>query len=104
MSFLVLISTVRLHSERSGFVTRFYNVYFKNCKRFEINTVNHPPAQNMDSIKLLLDVSLIKIYYQDLKLVKFFSVVRTNFVAPYLLLFLRSFHLAVKSFRLYSVE
>jgi hypothetical protein len=60
MSFLTLTSTACLHSKRIGFVTRCYNVYSKNCKRFGINTVNHPSAQNMDNIKLLLDVSLIK--------------------------------------------
>jgi hypothetical protein len=61
MSFLTLSSTVCLHSKRIGFVTRFYNVYFKTCNRFEINTVNHLPAQNMDNMKLLLNVSLINL-------------------------------------------
>ena len=61
MSFLTLISTVCLHSKRIGFVIRFYNVYPKNCNRFEINTVSHLPAQNMDNIKLLLDVFVINL-------------------------------------------
>jgi len=61
VSFLTLISTVRLHSKRIGFVIRFYNVYPKSCNRFEINTVNHLPVQNMDNIKLLLGVSLINL-------------------------------------------
>jgi len=60
MSFLTQISTVCLHSS-IGFLTRFYNVYSNNCNRFEINTVNHLPAQNMDNIKLLLDVSFINL-------------------------------------------